>query len=111
LTNVHRHSGSVEARVSIDRRPVKSCDCVVLTVEDWGKGMPERVVAPAFAGAKPALAAGASSLGVGLAGMAERLAQLGGELHIESRQAGGTLVRAVLPMDEAIAPLLTAARF
>lgn len=84
LTNVHRHSCSDRAQIGIRRR----ADTVVLEVRDFGKGF------------SPGLQAGqdvAIPLGVGIAGMRERLQQFGGWLEIISN-AGGTLVRAVVSL-------------
>jgi len=44
------------------------------------------------------LTSGGSALGVGVAGMRERLQQLGGTLDIES-SGRGTTVRAQIPLD------------
>ena len=57
---------------------------MVLEVQDWGRGIPRESGAPA-------------AEGVGIAGMRERIQQLGGRLEIDSG-AGGTTVRAVLPL-------------
>jgi two-component system CheB/CheR fusion protein len=75
LNNTHRHSGSKTARV------VVSLDggTVSLEVTDEGIGM-----------------APDSALGLGLLGMRERVAQLGGRLDIAS-DSRGTSVKAVLP--------------
>jgi signal transduction histidine kinase len=83
LTNVHRHSRSASARVGLRRSGPE----VVLEVEDAGMGIP--------AGMLGRVQAQSAGVGVGIAGMRERLAQLGGTLEIES-SPGGTLVRARL---------------
>ena len=90
LTNVRRHSGSKKARLSL----MRSKDDVSLTIEDDGQGMTE--VALAFAAGKPK--GGVAGLGVGIAGMSERLRQLGGSLHIDSRSRG-VRVTATVPVD------------
>jgi len=80
LTNVHRHSGSESAAIRLRRSGPE----VVLEVEDRGIGIPPEVLERVQS---------AGAMGVGVAGMRERLTQLGGTLEIES--AGrGTLVRA-----------------
>ena len=84
LTNIHRHSGSKTARISLERRPNE----IVLTVEDEGRGFSS--VALGMAGPESA------DIGVGIPGMRERLRQLGGRLHIQSSSRGTTLT-AVLP--------------
>jgi signal transduction histidine kinase len=84
LTNVHRHSGSraVDVSVSIDESKV------VLTVKDFGMGVPREVLDRFWK---------TGSVGVGLAGIRERLKELGGFLQIESN-LDGTLLKASLPV-------------
>lgn len=84
LANVHRHSESVTAEV----RAFRAESDLVLEVRDRGKG-----IAP---GAMEMIRRGAS-LGVGIAGMRERVTQLGGSLEIESN-AGKTVIRATFPL-------------
>ena len=83
LTNVYRHSGSDKARVEIDRQS----DLVVVRVRDHGKGVPHGATARSHS----------PILGVGLAGMRERVRQFGGELTV-SRAEPGTLVEAKIPI-------------
>jgi PAS domain S-box-containing protein len=90
LTNVRRHSGSKKARLSL----MRSNDDVSLTIEDDGRGMTG--VALAFAAGKPH--GGIAGLGLGIAGMSERLRQLGGSLHVHS-QSRGVRVTAIVPDD------------
>ena len=84
LTNVHRHSGSRDAII----RVMRSDAGVRVEIEDHGKGMP-RLSGPA--GEK------AVQLGVGTAGMRERVAQLSGTFEIKSTPAKGTIVTAIFP--------------
>jgi two-component system, NarL family, sensor kinase len=84
LTNIHRHSGSETAAVQMYRYPGE----LVLEIRDTGRGMAPEILERTQRGA---------SIGVGIAGMRERLRQLGGELQIES-SAQGTTIRAVLPL-------------
>jgi len=86
LTNVHRHANA--SRVDIEVKCVP--DEVLLAVRDNGKGI-SRTVLENFR----ARQAG----GIGLAGMRERLAELGGRLELESGP-NGTRVRAILPAHE-----------
>lgn len=83
LTNVHRHSGSraVQVCVTLDQ------ERVVLTVRDFGMGVPREVLDRFWK---------TGNVGVGLAGIRERLKELGGFLEIESN-LDGTLLRATIP--------------
>ncbi|MGA8273140.1 MAG: PAS domain-containing sensor histidine kinase [Candidatus Sulfotelmatobacter sp.] len=83
LTNIHRHSGSASARISLSRTE----DTVDFEISDCGKGIsPEerRAMAPARAG-------------VGVRGMQERVHQFGGTLRISSNSAG-TKVSVTIPI-------------
>jgi signal transduction histidine kinase len=90
LTNVHRHSGSlaVEVQLTVDAQNV------ILAVTDFGKGMAPEALRR-FRG-------NGMSMGVGLSGMRERLADLDGQLDIRS-DASGTTVLATIPLRAAIA--------
>lgn len=85
LLNIHRHAESPSAviRLHIDGHGL------TLEIVDRGRGMPSDVIAR--------LRTGGGALGVGVAGMRERLQQLGGTLDIES-STGGTTVRAQIPL-------------
>jgi signal transduction histidine kinase len=85
LTNIHRHSGSSTARIQV----AAENGGIVLEVRDQGRG-----VQPGNAGR---LSPTNGQLGVGIAGMHERVRQLGGTLRIDS-SAQGTTVRATLPL-------------
>lgn len=87
LENVRRHSGSPLARIRLSRQGEK----IVLEIEDQGRGVPSGVLANADKKV--------AGLGVGVAGMRERLRQLGGLLEIESG-GHGTTVRAMVPVLE-----------
>jgi len=84
LTNVHRHAESPWASVRLRERG----DSVVLEVEDGGLGSR----APGASGAS-------FPLGVGLAGMRERVRQVGGTFTVQAG-ASGTIVQATLPRKE-----------
>ena len=86
LTNVHRHSGSRRAEVRLFEEP----GALVLEVCDHGSGMPPEIL-------ERVRRRGAIA-GVGIAGMRERVAQLGGELAIESDREG-SLIRVTFPLD------------
>ena len=84
LGNVHRHSGSRTGAVRLAR----TAGAVTLEVRDAGRGLPPQA---------PEGSRGGPSIGVGIAGMRERLRQLGGWLEVEPGLPG-TLVRATLPL-------------
>ncbi|HEY0566123.1 MAG TPA: PAS domain S-box protein, partial [Terriglobales bacterium] len=87
LNNVRRHSGASSAYIYLSR----FMDVVTLEVTDNGKGMPFSD----FQDAKTTVAV----LGVGIAGMRERVRQLGGELQITSSE-DGTTIRTILPVSQ-----------
>jgi len=91
LSNVHQHSCSSTAEIAmyIDSQRV------VLSVTDHGQGIEENDMLP-----KEEDGLGVLLLGVGIAGMRERVRQLGGDLTVQSRQGQGTKVTAVLPLLE-----------
>lgn len=96
LANIHRHSGGHNARIRIKATPKG----LTLTVSDDGHGMDTQTLEKVRSEGAP--------LGVGIAGMKERLRQLGGTLEISS-SGSGTIVRAALPVlreeDETVAHL------
>lgn len=79
MTNVARHAGARRVRLALDR----AGGDVVLRVEDDGRGL------PSGAEVRPGA--------LGLLGMKERAAMLGGEVRLEPRSGGGTVVLARLP--------------
>jgi len=83
LTNVYRHAQSERARVEIE----KQADCIVVRVRDYGKGVLTDM-AKSISGVR---------MGVGVAGMRERLRQFGGDLSVR-RSEPGTLVEAKIPL-------------
>ena len=86
LTNIHRHANASQVDIAVDCTD----DDVVLCVHDNGQGIHRRVLDRFRAG---------EAGGIGLAGMRERLAELGGTLEVESHP-GGTQIRATLPTRE-----------
>jgi signal transduction histidine kinase len=84
LGNIHRHAKSARAEVGLKLSPRK----VVLTIRDFGTGVPQDIL-------QRFKSDGTS--GVGLAGMRERVRELGGEFDIDSG-ASGTIVRVSLPI-------------
>ena len=87
LTNVHRHSRSPKADVALRVSP----DQVVLRVRDYGKGIPTEILRRFHRNRAHG--------GVGLAGMRERIHELGGQLEMNS-DGRGTQVVAILPRSE-----------
>jgi PAS domain S-box-containing protein len=85
LTNINRHSESPIARVRLVPGPTE----LTLEVSDEGRGIPLAALS--------GLAGTMAGLGVGITGMSERVAQLGGRLEINSTSRG-TTVRAILPL-------------
>jgi two-component system, NarL family, sensor kinase len=85
LTNVHRHSRASEVSISFQHQT----ETVMLEIRDCGRGIPMDLL--------NRLRDASSEMGVGLAGMRERLNELNGKLEIES-DAHGTSLRAIVPM-------------
>ena len=81
LTNVARHARATQVGVGLERRGRS----VVATVEDDGAGFD--------------VDEARHSGRLGLIGMTERIDLLGGRLTIESSTAGGTTVRAEIPIE------------
>ena len=85
LTNIHRHSGSKTAAISITRDPAN----VTVTVEDHGKGMSaERLSEIQSRGS-----------GVGIRGIHERLRQFRGQMTVDSNPSG-TRVFVTIPIPQ-----------
>ena len=85
LINIHRHAGSETALI----RLLCDAETLVLEIEDRGQGIPNSSLTHIMRGAGVA--------GVGIAGMFERIEQVGGRLEITSGDRG-TTVRALLPL-------------
>jgi len=79
LTNIVRHAAAATASVRIDYRP----DTLAIRVDDDGTARPDTAPVP----------------GVGLLGMRERVAALGGRLRAAPREEGGFTVQAELPVE------------
>lgn len=90
LINIHRHSQSATAAIRLRR----DGRMLVLEIEDRGRGIPTADLR--------AMLQGGGDVGVGIAGMSERIEQLGGTLDIASNADGttGTIVRVRLPLSE-----------
>ena len=87
LTNIQRHSGSLQAKIRMNRAPRK----ITLEVSDKGSGIPRNL--------RRRDRELHFSLGVGIPSMHERVKLIGGQLDIES-SSSGTTVRVTIPVDD-----------
>jgi len=87
LGNIHRHSGSSRAEIRVHRK-----GAITLSIEDYGKGIPKKLL--------DEFRTTNLGAGVGLAGMRERVREIGGVLNITS-EGSGTLVEVVVPPERA----------
>jgi signal transduction histidine kinase len=96
LTNVYRHAEARKTGISL----AISDGQIVVTVRDDGKGIPNHI-----SDFEP------GKIGVGIAGMRQRVKELGGELRLRNGNPG-TLVEAAIPIKSAAPPAehLTASR-
>jgi signal transduction histidine kinase len=85
LTNVHRHSHARSAEISVEA----DAEQITIEIRDHGRGMPRETMRE--------LEADTGKLGVGLAGMRERIHELGGVFEVSS-DAQGTVVHASIPL-------------
>jgi PAS domain S-box-containing protein len=88
LINIHRHARSRTARIQLRR----DADTLVLEIADQGRGISKASLED--------LRRGKGAVGVGIAGMSERIEQLGGRLEITS-DGRGTAVIVRLPLQKA----------
>ncbi len=82
LTNVFRHSGASKAWVAVEKKHSE----IVVLVRDDGKGISEEITE-----FRP------GSIGVGIAGMRQRVKEFGGNVKIRNNRPG-TLVEVVIPL-------------
>ncbi|HXH93179.1 MAG TPA: MEDS domain-containing protein [Thermoanaerobaculia bacterium] len=85
LTNIHRHAESETARIQLRR----DAGMISLAIEDRGHGIPSGTLEQITSG----------GVGVGIAGMSERIEQLGGRLEVTS-SGKGTIVRVWVPVEK-----------
>jgi signal transduction histidine kinase len=95
LTNIHRHSRSSRAEISLNT----NAKSAVLRIRDYGKGIPRETL-------EGFLRTG-GNVGVGLAGMRERVREQGGHFDIQSDR-NGTTITVVMPNAPAESAALTA---
>jgi len=84
LTNIHRHSGSRSAKI----RAGIAGEAAYLEVTDYGHGIPHEIL--------QSFRNSGNGVGVGLAGIRERLREVDGKLDLSST-ADGTILRVSLP--------------
>jgi two-component system, NarL family, sensor kinase len=89
LTNIHRHSDSVKADVALKLLPSR----VLLTVRDYGKGIAPDLLEN--------FRMNGTNSGVGLAGMRERIRELGGQFSVQ-RSFPGTLISVSVPLPDSV---------
>ena len=94
LTNIHRHSKSARADVNV----TVGARSISLTVRDFGKGIPAKTLEN--------FRAKGTHVGVGLAGIKERIRELDGDFHLES-DATGTLISVRVPLGDDTEPVPT----
>jgi signal transduction histidine kinase len=94
LTNARKHARAPRARVALRRRGRR----IRLEVRDWGQGFDPAAVACGGPGER-----------VGLSGMKERVALLGGRCEVRSRPGAGTRIVAEVPLRAPAAPVDEAA--
>ena len=90
LTNIHLHAKCTEVHVSLK----KSANDVSLTMKDNGRGVPKEIL--------DRFQSSGAHVGVGLAGMRERVREQGGGFAMQSNATGAT-VSVTLPVTSAIA--------
>jgi len=79
LANIHRHSGSTVALIRIDI----DADAVRVEIRDEGRGISPAVLAGFHSGTR--------LLGVGMAGMRERIRDMGGIFEVRSSEQGSSI--------------------
>ncbi|MFG1864868.1 sensor histidine kinase [Microbispora bryophytorum] len=98
LTNVARHAGPASTSVQVRYLP----DALVVRVEDDGGGLPAATTprhgADGASGTGTVVRPEAVRVGVGLTGMRERVAALGGRLQTGPGTDGGFTIHAELPL-------------
>ncbi len=87
LTNIHRHSGSKTAHITLAREGAY----LLLKIRDDGCGMSPDKLSQLRT----------KSVGVGLRGVRERVRQFGGEVRVESQEGLGTTILVTLPIPNA----------
>jgi signal transduction histidine kinase len=95
LANVHRHSEATEVHLTLEQGISSEIGSIIaLTIRDNGKGMPISLMEEASETGRHLV--DVPTIGIGLAGMRERLHQFGGFLEIGSGSQG-TAVHVKVP--------------
>ena len=84
FNNIIKHSGADTVRVEF----TKDSQYIILTIQDNGKGF----------NLEKSIMGGYYSQGLGILGMKERVNNLGGIFHIESKQGKGTRISVEIPL-------------
>jgi signal transduction histidine kinase len=87
LTNVRKHAGNARVEVRLSLQP----ETINLDIQDWGRG---------FDSSKAHLRRDDRER-IGLRGMEERVAWLGGQLTLKSRRGKGSRVAVAVPIEAA----------
>jgi signal transduction histidine kinase len=87
LTNIHRHSGSSRAKI----RAGIAAEAAYLEVTDYGRGISQEML--------ESFKTTGNGVGVGLAGIRERLREVDGKLDLSS-SGDGTILRVSLPVTD-----------
>jgi signal transduction histidine kinase len=95
LTNIHRHSRSSRAEISLQT----NAKAATLRIRDYGKGIPRDML--------DNFMRTGGNVGVGLAGMRERVREQGGQFDIQSDR-NGTTITVVMPVAPSESAALTA---
>ena len=91
LTNVHRHADSCKVEITLELDKARTL--VTLAIRDFGKGIPKQTLVE--------FKRSGTNVGVGLAGIRERLKELGGSLDVHSNKKG-TILTATIPITERV---------
>lgn len=83
LTNIHRHSGSASARITLE----KTAQRIGLPVKDQGAGMLDEASGETLNSVQ--------MLGMGILGMRQRVRQFGGTLDIQTGRHGTEIIATV----------------
>jgi signal transduction histidine kinase len=98
LTNVHRHSGSAKVDITLELDK----GTAILVIRDFGKGIPKDTL--------DHFQQSGANVGVGLAGIRERVKELGGIFELRSSQRG-TALKVVIPIAGSVENVFTTPAF